>query len=69
MTDQMIKEKTEKTIIVSADFLEEIVHAVGSLAQYFMNNYFLEYGVYPDVTQEDALIMQGVEYLRQGGAA
>ena len=60
---------SEKMILVSEKFVAEIAHEVSSLAEYFMDNYFLEHGKSPDVSTAEALLAQACEYLRSGGGA
>ena len=52
----------ENTVIVSKEFVEDVAHALGSLAQFFLDNC-----AGGDVKREEALIMQACEYLRQQG--
>ncbi len=68
MSKQTIQDNPTETVLVTKEFVKDIAHAVGSLAQYFVSHYFLEHGESPDIENEEALIMQACEYLRTGGA-
>ncbi len=60
------KTKVIKYILIEVEFLEEFAHTLGSLAQYYMDNYTLKHGEPPDITKEDALLTQACEYLNGG---
>lgn len=63
---QVSDKRYKPTVEVSTEWVFDITHAVGSLAQFF-----LTHGKGGDVKKEEALIEQGCEYLRtaekQGG--
>lgn len=55
----MSDKRYKPTVEVSTDWVTDIIHAVGSLAQYILDNC-----AEADVKAEEALIEQGCEYLR-----
>jgi len=52
--------KYAPTVVVSTEWIDDIIHAVGSLAQFF-----LTHGEGGDIKREEALIEQGCEYLHK----
>lgn len=55
----MRDKRYKPTVEVSTEWIKDIVHAVGLLAQFF-----LTHGEGGDVKKEEELIEQGCEYLR-----